>query len=576
MSKCFATLMLIILASCSQQQKSEDKKDPNAAVMYYNGDILTMEGDEPKYVESVVVKEGKILFAGDKSEAMKQAGKGHIMVDLKGKTMLPGFIDGHSHILMYAAELMNGKLSPPPIGSVTSIADVISEMKRVKAELRASDTTWLLGSGYDQDFLAENRHPNAEDLDAAFPTNPVLLLHSSGHMLVANSAALIKAGIDENTKDPDGGTIIRKKGTSIPEGLIQEMGMLPFSQFMSNSQGMAKDTELLLRAVDYYASCGVTTANEGMLLEEKLPLIQSVEKQGNIKIDIVALPAFTYAKDVAGTGKITWGKYNNHINYGGIKMSVDGSPQGKTAFLSKPYLTEVPGCKNDCRGFPNLSQEQVNELFLLCYRNNIQLFSHCNGDASTDMMIKGHESAIKVLNDSVSDRRTVIVHSQIIRPDQLDSYKRYKLFPTFFTNHTFYWGDVHIANLGEERASFISPMNTADSKGIISSNHTDCTVTPMDQMNLIWTSVNRVTRSGKVLGEAEKISPYDGLKALTINGAYEYFEEASKGSLKAGKLADMVILDRNPLKVDPMSIKDIKVVETIKEGKTVFEGKAGS
>ncbi|MBX7041542.1 MAG: amidohydrolase [Ignavibacteria bacterium] len=576
MSRYLAMLMLIFIASCSKQEKTEVKKDPNAAVMYYNGDIITMEGDEPKYVESVVVKDGKILFAGESKEAMKQAGKGHVMVDLKGKTMLPGFIDGHSHILMYAAELMNGKLNPPPIGNVTSIADVISEMKRVKAELKASDTTWLLGSGYDQDFLAENRHPTAEDLDGAFPTNPVLLLHSSGHMLVANSAALKKVGIDKNTKDPEGGTIIRKKGTNIPEGLIQEMGMLPFSQFMSNSQGISKDLELLQKAVDYYASCGVTTANEGMLLEEKLPLIQSAAGQGNLKIDIIALPAFTYAKDVAGTGKITWGKYDNHVKYGGIKMSVDGSPQGKTAYLSKPYLTKVPGCNTDCRGFPNLSQDQVNELFLLCYSNNIQLFSHCNGDASTDMMIKGHENAIKVLNDSVSDRRTVIVHSQIMRPDQLDSYKRYKLFPTFFTNHTFYWGDVHLANLGEERASFISPMSTAKSKGIVSTNHTDCTVTPMDQMFLLWTSVNRVTRSGKVLGESEKISPYDGLKALTINGAYEYFEEASKGSLKAGKLADLVILDKNPLKVDPMSIKDIKVVETIKEGKTVYERKAGN
>jgi predicted amidohydrolase YtcJ len=217
-----------------------------------------------------------------------------------------------------------------------------------------------------------------------------------------------------------------------------------------------------------------------------------------------------------------------------------------------------------------MSQEQINALMVLCYTNNVQVYSHCNGDAAIDMMIEGHRFANAQLNDSITDRRTVVIHSQVVRADQLDAYKQYQMIPSFFSNHCFYWGDAHIANLGEERAGFISPLNTAMKKGIVCTNHTDCPVTPMDQMFLLWTSVARQTRSGKSIGKAEALTPYQGLKVLTINVAYQFFEEELKGTLSAGKMADLVILDRNPLKVKTDEIPEIKVQETIKEGKTVF------
>jgi hypothetical protein len=160
-----------------------------------------------------------------------------------------------------------------------------------------------------------------------------------------------------------------------------------------------------------------------------------------------------------------------------------------------------------------------------------------------------------------------------MRPDQLLLYKKYKMIPSFFTNHTFYWGDVHLANLGKERAEFISPMKSSIDLGITCTNHTDGSVTPMDQLFMLWTSVNRISRNGVVVGEKERVTPYEGLKALTINGAFEYFEEKTKGSLQTGKLADLVILDKNPLKVQANEIKDIKVVETIKEGRSIYKTK---
>jgi predicted amidohydrolase YtcJ len=558
------------LTGCNQQSRKTASNE-FAEAIYFGGDIITMEGNTAQYVEAVAVNNGKIIFVGTKKEAEQLQNENTKMNDLKGKTLLPGFIDGHSHIITIADATQQANLNPSPVGKVTSITDIINELKELKKQQNFSDTDVLIGWGYDQDFLKEKRHPNAAELDLAFPTNPVILMHTSGHMLVANTLAFKKVGVSATTKDPTGGTFIRKKDSQELDGLVQEMAMAAFTPLTKKSSSDEQEFKKLKAAQDYYASCGVTTAAEHLLMPEKLPLLERAAAANHLFLDIEAAPAFLMAKEVLGTGKIKWGVYNNHLKYCGLKMAVDGSPQGKTAFLTKSYLTPVPGCNHDCKGFPNLTQEQVNGLMLACYKNNVQVYSHCNGDASIDMMIKGHENAIKQLGDSNTDRRTTIIHSQIMRPDQLVLYKKYKMVPSFFTNHTYFWGDIHTANLGKERAGFISPMKSAIDLGIMATNHTDGNVTPMDQLFLLWTSVNRISRNGEVVGENERITPYEGLKALTINVAFQYFEEKTKGSLKTGKLADLVVLDKNPLKVQGNAIKDIKVIETIKEGKTVYK-----
>lgn len=562
-----ASLSLMLMATCISNKAPENAGDK----IFYNGDIITMEGNTPQYVEAVVTKGENIIFAGSKNDAEKYHANTTEMIDLKGKTLIPGFVDGHSHICMYADELLQANLNPPPIGEVENIPQIIEKLKEIKKANNASDTDIIMGSGYDQNFLAEKRHPTAEELDKAFPTNPVILKHTSGHMLVCNTAAFKMAGISADTPDPTGGTFIRKKGSKELEGLVQETAMQPFIPFVMKVGADEKEFDKLTRAQNYYASCGVTTAAEHLAMDTKITLLQKAAKNNKLFLDIVALPAYIYAKEVIANPNMQWGKYQNHLKFQGLKLAVDGSPQGKTAYITKPYLTEVEGCTHDCKGFPAMTQDMVNELFTVCYKNNIQLYSHCNGDASVDMMIKGHEFATQKLGDKDKDRRTVIIHSQIMRPDQMKKYKEYKLLPSFFTNHTYYWGDVHVDNLGQERANYLSPMKDAFDNGVICTNHTDCTVTPMDQMFLLWTSVNRLSRTNKVIGANQRITPYQGLLALTINGAYECFEENTKGSIKAGKKADLVILDKNPLKVNVLDIKDIKVQETFKGGKSIFK-----
>ena len=558
-----------LLAGCAPQ--AADK----TATVYTGGDILTLAGETPTYVEALAVRDGKVVAAGSRADAVKAAGPGARQVDLKGKTLLPGFIDAHSHLLNYADSLVQANLNPPPVGGVSSIADIVGELKRLKDSLQAGPGVLLVGQGYDQDFLAEKRHPTAADLDAAFPDNPVILVHTSGHMLVANSAAIRKAGITAATADPVGGAIIRKAGSREPEGLFQETAMHPFIPQVQAPRPREQDLDLIKRAVDHYAANGYTTAAEGLVMPDKMPLLQEAADKGLLKIDVEALPAYLMADQLVGTGKIAWGQMKNGLKWAGLKLATDGSPQGKTAYLTKPYLTPVPGCKTDCRGFPNIPQDELNRLFVLAYKNGVQIYSHCNGDASVDMMIAAHRNAEKALGKVDTNRRTVIIHSQIMRPDQMASYKALGMLPSFFTNHVYYWGDIHLANLGPQRAAYLSPLASASKSGVKATNHTDSIVTPLDPMFLVWTAVNRVTRSGKVLGPDERVTPYQALQALTVNGAYTYFEEASKGSLEVGKTADLVILDRNPLKVEPNAIRDIKVVETVKTGKSVYQAPKG-
>ncbi|WP_341908440.1 amidohydrolase [Fluviicola taffensis] len=565
----FILCSLLMIGGCNYPSKKE-----TADTIYYGGDILTMEGKLPTYVEAVAIKRGKIIFTGSKNEAEQFQNEKTEIRDLKGKTLIPGFIDAHSHITMGADALNQANLNPAPVGNISSIADIIEALKNLKERLNAKDGEWLVGSGYDQDFLKEKRHPTSDDLDAAFPSNPVILLHTSGHMLVANSLALELAGIDANTENPVGGTIVRKAdGSNEPNGLCQEMAAMAFMPFLSKPLPMNQEIRKMVQIQDYYASCGITTANDGLSSSDKMKILEATAKKKKFKIDVIALPMFSLANELVGTGRLKWGVYQNRLKYQGLKITVDGSPQGKTAFLTKAYLTPVPGCNHDCKGFANLTQADVNQLFLNCYSNKVQVFSHCNGDAAVDMMIQAHRYAEKKLGKKDKDRRTTIIHSQIMRPDQMIQYKSEGLIPSFFTNHTYYWGDVHLANLGSDRASYLSPMKAAFDSGIPCTNHTDYTVTPMDQFFLLWTSVNRISRNGKIIGKNQRITPYQGLQALTIHAAYQYFEEDTKGSLKKGKLADLVVLDKNPLRVKATAIKSIHVVETIKNGVSIYKRK---
>ena len=538
--------------------------------LFYNGDILTMEEDIPKYVEAVVIQNGKIVFVGSKSDAESKF-KDSKKTDLKGKTLLPGFIDPHSHFGMVSNTMGQVDLNPEPVGKIKNIEDILQNLKEYKEKNKIPDGEWIFGWGYDDGQLTEKRHPTKKDIDKVLPNNPVYLQHTSGHMGVANSLGLKELNTSSNSKDPDGGTIVRFPNSNDPTGLVQETAMYPFVRLMMEKLD-SKQAEFFDTTQDYYASNGITTAQDGMTSRESIRFFQSQADAGKMKIDLIALAGYSELESNLADTSLLFKTYKNGFKTQGTKIVADGSPQGKTAFFSKPFLTEVPGCQHDCRGLPSLSQEAINKLFETAYAKDNQLFIHCNGDASIDMVLLAHKLACEKLNQPLNkDRRTIVIHSQFVRPEQLDTFVKYNIEPSFFTNHAYFWGDIHVQNLGKERADFLSPMVSAKKLGLKPTNHSDATVTPIDPIFTIWTAVNRVSRSGAIIGQAERTTPYLALQAITSFAAYEFFDENLKGTLTAGKLADFVILDKNPLKVPPMEIKNIKVVETIKEGKTIFK-----
>ncbi len=556
-------LLTTIFFACQSTPKGEI-----ADIIYHNGTIITME-DEAQKATSVAVKNGKILAVSENDLAAIHQGDSTQVIDLAGKTMLPGFIDAHSHLSLGMSLLGQANISSPPVSDITSIAGIVKKLKTHQEKNNIPKGDWVIGWGYDPDLLTDKRHPTKLDLDEAFPDNPVFLMHVSGHMAVINSAALAKVGIDETTKNPDGGMIVRLPNSNEPNGLVQETAVYAVRKGLplpTPEQLMV----LLEEVQNLYASHGVTTAQDGFTDYKTYQFWEKAAAAGKLKLDVEILAGFLNLKEYFGNHLAAFGQSKNRLRLTGVKIVSDGSPQGKTAFFSKPYLTEVPGCAHDCKGFPNLTKEQLGGIMKQCYDAGIQLYTHANGDGAIDLFLETHQSVIDSMTTVPDDLRSVIIHSQFVRPDQLELYKKHKMIPAFFTNHAFFWGDTHLANLGEERASFLSPMKAAMDMGIACTNHTDFPVTPIDQLFLLGTAVNRTTRSDLTLGKDQQLSPYEGLKAITINSAYQHKQEHLKGSIKVGKLADFVILAENPLTISADKLKDMTVLETIKEGAVIY------
>ncbi|MGP5133262.1 amidohydrolase [Psychrobacter glacincola] len=560
---------LMSAIGCTTMQTAP-KDMSNSATVYYNGNIITMEGDQPQMAEALVTQAGKIAYVGNLQEAQSKY-KNAAQINLQDKTLLPSFIDPHSHFDMVSNTMGQVNLNPPPIGQVDSIPKMMQTLKEYKVDNNIANGDWIFGWGYDETQLAEGRHPTKSEIDKVLPNNPVYLQHTSGHMGVANSKALAMMNITADSKNPAGGNIARIKGSNEPNGLVQETAMYPFVRNMlevlAPNQG-----KFFEQTQEYYAKNGITTAHNGSTARNTIQFFQKQADAGKLKIDLVALAGVSDLDENLADKNFVWKTYKNGFKVQGTKIVADGSPQGKTAYFSQPYLTPVPDCEKDCRGLPSISQDELNEMFVKAYARDNQLFIHDNGDGATDMLIKAHEYAVKKTGQAADkDRRTVPIHAQFARPDQLAAFKKYNMVPSFFTNHTYFWGDVHVKNLGKKRADFSSPIATADRMGLRYTNHSDDTVTPVDPLFSVWSAVNRTSRSGKIIGKNERATPYQALKAITSNAAYEYFEEDSKGTLTPGKLADLVILDANPLTIEASKLKDIKVITTIKEGQTIYQ-----
>jgi predicted amidohydrolase YtcJ len=537
---------------------------PTADAIFMNGDIVTMNDAAPS-AAALAVKDGRIIAVGTQADVMSSRGPATRIVDLGGRTLLPGFLDGHSHFINAIRMVTWANVSSPPVGPVRNIPELIAVLKETKARLGLKPGEWLVAYGYDGTMLQEGRELTRDDLDPHFPDTPIVILHVSLHGAVLNTAGFAKANYDVFAPTPPGGMTVRKPGTNEAAGLVMEHSFLPIYMKMP-APTEAEQLERFAAAQTFYASNGYTTTQDAPMEPPTRPLYHKAADQGRLFIDIVGYVNWLEFADLLKTkGEPFKQGYRNRFRVGGMKVVCDGSVQGKTGFLSKPLLTPGPAGEKEWRGEPNVTPEELNRLVKLAYDNDIHVMAHCNGDAATDMMLDAHAAA-----GAPSGKRTTIIHSQIVRPDQLDLYVKYGMSPSFFTNHAFFWADVHEVNLGRERAWFLSPTRAALDRGIHFTNHSDFAVTPLNPMFILWTSVVRTSRSGQQVGPEQRLTPWEGLKALTLFAAEQYREQDTKGSLEVGKLADLVVLDRNPIKVPPDTIKEIKIVQTYKEGREIF------
>ncbi len=565
----FLVLLMVAFMSCNQSSK-QNNVITSADAIYYGGDIITMEGDSAVYPEAVAVKAGQIAFAGSKVEAEKMKGDSTVMRDLKGKTLVPGFIDGHCHFFAFGSQAISANLLAPPDGTSNNIDDLVNELK-AWYQKNGTDKTqgWIVGIGFDDAVLKEKRFPTKDDLDKVSTDLPVMATHISGHFCSVNTKGLEVLGITAASKDPEGGVIRRVKGSKEPNGVLEELAAIPHMFKLVTPPTKELADSYLDAGQKMAASYGYTTCNEGRAMGNHEQMADYATR-GKMYLDVNSWIDYSVPQHM---GSEWYSKeYKSHYRIAGLKLTLDGSPQGRTAWRNSPYLIPPDGQKKGYKGYPAIPKdEDVQKIVDSAFANNWQLKAHTNGDAAADQLFRAiGKASAKYGNE---DRRNILIHGQLIRMDQLDSIKKYDIVASLFPMHTFYWGDWYKEIIGPDKAQQISPIKSALKKGIWVTSHTDAPVAFPNMMMILWTTVNRVSRSGTVMGPDEKLTPYEALKSITIWGAEQFFEEEKKGTLTVGKLADMVVLDKNPLKVDPMTLKDIVVLETIKEGKTIYEKK---
>ena len=540
-------------------------KPPSAPAkqVFINGHVFTMDGSNA-IVEAIAL-EGDTIVAVGSNEVIKSYIEADTVVnDLAGKTLLPGFVDAHSHFPGVGVGDITVDLNSPPVGTVNNISDIQQRLTLASQDKDAGQ--WLIGMGYDDSLLAENRHVSRDELDKVSTTHPIVIIHVSGHFVVANTLALQISNIDDNTPNIDGGIYVKDDNGRLT-GLLEETARLKTLELAFDLSPL-EFLRMCQQGVKEYAAAGVTTAQAGLAAEMLIQGLTSFKKLGFIPQRLMLWPDMDTGERWA-KGEFDADKYSSDgVTIGAVKLVSDGSIQGYTGYLGSPYHSHDHGHKADYKGYLTMPQAELNQRVLAIHKAGLQLAVHANGDAAIAAVIE----AVRLAQQASprDDTRHIVVHSQMATAAQLQQMKELGMSPSFFSAHTYYWGDRHRdIFIGPERAAKISPSHTAQQLGLPFSIHLDTPVVPMDPLFAVWSTVNRITSSGKLLGGDERIDVMQALRAVTIDAAWQMFVAGDRGSLEVGKKADLVIIDANPLQ-DPQAINTINVLQTFVGGVSIY------
>lgn len=522
--------------------------------IYYGGNIFTL--DRRFRADYLVTENGKIRGAGTGTPPNIVSGNVE-KINLRGRTLLPAFIDSHSHLSACAYRLLQ-----PSLFDCTSNEDIFRTLSRFISDNRIPAGEWITANNYTP--ASKEARLIAETLDKCAPNNPLVVQYTSGHMGIFNSEAMKLLGINANTPPSNGGFIERKEDGT-PTGYMEESDFIPRLRRIP-----APPREKLLsafeKAQNLYFSHGIVTIQEGLAVKEFIPLYKALTEKTLLRADVVAYPERAAFGAYTDAFPRALKRYEKNFKLGGLKLISDGSPQGRTAWLRTPYRDESGTLDKDgfC-GYPSVTKEELTETVRFASEKELQLLVHCNGDKAAEAFIRAE------LEYGRPDLRPVMIHAQLLAPDQLNEVKRAGIIPSFFVAHVLYWGDVHLKNLGRERAERISPLHSALEKGLLFTLHQDSPVVAPDMLETIYCATVRKTKNGKILGEKERIGVREALRAVTVNAAHQYFEEKTTGTLEAGKRENLVILSDDPLTCPPEKIKDIAVEQTVKDGEILFK-----
>ena len=525
-----------------------------------NGRVETMDANN-SVVQAVGIRNGRIAVLGTNNDVIAERHGGTTVIDAKGKAVLPGFIEPHNHMVGYSTNLLEVDVRTPPNRNISDIVDRLRE--------RASITPpgdWIRGRGYDDTGLQDMRHPTRNDLDAASTEHPIAIVHNSGHMLAANSTALEKAGIHDETPDPAGGRIGRFPASGEPDGMLYETAQGLVHQLLPTyTEGNVRTG--FVQAQDEYLRRGITTIHDASVSNARgvdiMHTYHQAQREGFLKFRVNMFIQWEYLKD----SNFAWqtGGGDEWVRVAGCKIVSDGSIQGITAALREPYH-----CDPNEQGWLIYEQDELNDIVMTLHQRGYQIATHANGDAAIDAILAAYENALRAVPKV--DHRFRIEHCQVCVPEHISKMRDLGVIPNFFPNHVYYFGDRHRDRfLGPDRVTHLDPIGSAIQAGIRPLLHSDCPVTPVNPLFCIQNAIARVTSSGKVLTEVERVATREAISMMTVNAAYGAFEENVKGSLEIGKLGDLVVLNHDPFQEAAHELGQIESAATVVGGQVMYQ-----
>ena len=528
-----------------------DRIEPE--LILYNANIITINDRQPR-AEAVAIAEGRFLAVGTNEKLQALATGNTKKINLEGQTVVPGFIDAHTHPA--EAGLMHLRQVDCDLRSIAEIRNAISE--------RASKTPagdWVLGFKYDDTKTSDGRPLTREDLDAAAPQHPVYVSHRGGHTAYVNALGYKRANVSEDTPDPAGGRFDRDPKTGKLNGRISERASEIFDKAIGANYSGADYREGVKLICKMMSRVGITSAHDAWGVHDYLRGYQDAQDAGELSTRIYCMMHYSEIDRMLAAG-IRTGFGNEWIRVGGMKMAADGSISERTAWLSQSYV----GRPNDF-GIRVMTEEELYHNGRKAHEADWQIGTHANGDRAIDMVLRVYERLQR--ERPRRDPRFRLEHCTVVNDSLLQRIKSLGAIPTPFAAYVYYHGEK-MREYGPERLDHMFALRSFLDAGIRVAPGSDYPPGPFEPMMALQSSVTRTDVNGNVWGPKQRITVEEALRTQTLHGAYASFEEHDKGSIERGKLADLVVLGRDPLQEDPFTLVKIPIERTMVGGRWVF------